>query len=124
MATRSPHAAVVKRLLLFQAVIALVFPLAMMAYGMDAALSAAAGASAGLFPNLYFASQAFRYSGARASHKILQSFYFGETMKILMTAIIFALCFKYLRPLNVSAMFGGFIVVQLAVFTTPLLANR
>lgn len=124
MAARSPHTTVVKRLLLVQLLVAILFPLVLLPFGTIAALSAAAGGLASLIPNLYFAYRAFQFSGARSAQKILRSFYAGEAVKIVLTALIFALCFKYLKTLNVGALFGGFIMVQLAVWLTPLLADR
>lgn len=124
MAARSPHTAVVKRLLLVQLLVAILFPLVLLPFGTNAALSAVAGCLASLIPNLYFAYRTFQYSGARSAQKIVRGFYAGEAMKLVLTALIFALCFKYLKTLNVAAMFGGFIMVQLAVWLTPLLADR
>ena len=111
MASRSPHRRVVGVLLLVQLVIALVFPLAMLPFGTVAALSAGAGCFACLIPSAYFAFRAFRYSGARSVMLILQSFYHGQAMKLVMTAVIFALIFIYMKPLNVTALFGGFVLV-------------
>ncbi len=124
MANRSPHMAVIRRLLLFQLSIAVLFPLVMLPFGTNAALSAAAGGLASLIPNLYFAYRTFRYSGARSAQMILRSFYSGEAIKLVMTALIFAVVFKYLKTLNVAALFGGFIMVQMAVWLTPLLSDR
>jgi len=124
VAARSPHKLVVKRLLLTQLVIAVIFPLILLPFGMIAALSAAAGGLACLVPNSYFAYKAFRYSGARAAKDILRSFYAGEAMKLLLTALMFALIFIYMKPLNVAALFGGFILVQSVIWITPMLAGR
>ncbi len=124
MANRSPHMAVIRRLLLIQLSIAAIFPMALLPFGINAALSAAAGGLASLLPNLYFAYRTFKYSGARSAQMILRAFYSGEAIKLVMTALIFAVVFKYLKTLNVAALFGGFIMVQMAVWLTPLLSNR
>ena len=124
MASRSSQPVIVKRLLLVQAALAVVIPLILLPFGMNTALSAAAGGLASLIPNLYFAYRTFRYSGARSARMIVRSFYSGEAVKLVLTAVIFALVFKYLKTLNVAAMFGGFIMVQMAVWVTPLLSDR
>lgn len=124
MAARSPHTAVVRRLLLVQTLVTCFFPLGMLPFGMNAALSAALGGIASLIPNLYFAYRAFQYRGARSAHKILRSFSAGGMGKLILTALILALCFKYLKTLDVGALFSGFIMVQLVVWLTPLLADR
>ena len=124
MAARSPHFAVVKRLLLTQCVVAIIFPLVLLPFGIIAAWSAAAGGIASLIPNAYFVHRAFRFSGARSAQKILRSFYSGEAIKLVLTALIFALTFIYLKPLNVAALFGGFILVQSVIWLTPLLTGQ
>lgn len=124
MTAQSPHRLVIKRLLLTQLAIAILFPLVLLPLGTVAAMSAAAGAWACLVPSSYFAYRAFRFSGARSALLILQSFYSGQAMKLIMTAVIFALIFIYMKPLNVAALFSGFIVVQSALWFTPLLAQR
>jgi len=124
MASRSPHTVVIRRLLLVQAATAAVLPVALLPLGMNPALSAAAGGLASLLPNCYFAYRVFRFSGARAAQKILRSFYAGEATKLLLTALLFALIFKFIKPLNVAALFGAFIVVQLTHWAAPLVADR
>ena len=81
MAARSPHTLVVRRLLLAQLAMAVLFPLVLLPFGTIAALSAALGGIACLVPGLAFAYRAFRFSGARSAKKILQSFYSGEAIK-------------------------------------------
>lgn len=55
---------------------------------------------------------------------ILNSFYSGQAMKLLLTALIFTLIFNYLKPLNAGALFGGFVLVQSVIWITPWLAGR
>lgn len=124
MTARSSHRLVVVRLLRTQLAITLLLPLVLLPFGTIAAVSAAAGGIACLVPNAYFASRAFRYSGARSAMLILNSFYSGQAMKLVLTALIFSLIFIYLKPLNAGALFGGFILVQSVIWVTPWLAGR
>ncbi len=124
MTARSSHRLVVVRLLRTQLAITLLLPLVLLPFGTIAAVSAAAGGIACLVPNAYFASRAFRYSGARSAMLILNSFYSGQAMKLLLTALIFTLIFIYLKPLNAGALFGGFVLVQSVIWITPWLAGR
>ncbi len=124
MTARSSHRLVVVRLLRTQLAVTLLLPLALLPFGTIAAVSAAAGGIACLVPNAYFASRAFRYSGARSAMLILNSFYSGQAMKLLLTALIFTLIFNYLKPLNAGALFGGFVLVQSVIWITPWLAGR
>ena len=124
MTAQSPHRLVVKRLLLTQLAIAVLLPMVFLPFGTIAASSAAVGAWACLVPSVYFAYRAFRFSGARSTLLILQSFYSGQAMKLVLTAVIFALIFIYMKPLNVVALFGGFIIVQSVLWFTPWLSGR
>jgi len=78
MAARSPHMYVVRRLLLAQLSFAVFFPLVLLPFGMNAALSAAAGGFISFVPNSYFAYRTFQYSGARAAHEIVRSTFAGQ----------------------------------------------
>lgn len=61
-----------------------------------------------LLPNMYFARQVFRFSGARAAHHITQSFYRGELGKFVLTATGFALAFLLVEAINPPALFAGY----------------
>ncbi len=124
MAVRSPHFAIVRRLLLVQFALALFFPLVFLPFGINAAMSALAGGFASFVPNAYFAYRTFQYSGARAVNAIARGMLAGEIGKLALMALIFIVLFKYQKTLNHGALFSGFIVVQLSVWLTPLLSNR
>ncbi|BAU77380.1 F0F1 ATP synthase subunit I [Metapseudomonas furukawaii] len=72
-------------------------------------------------PNLYFARKAFRYSGARAAQAIVRSFYAGEMGKLILTAVLFALTFAGVKPLDAPAVFGVFLLTQSVSWFAPLL---
>lgn len=63
-------------------------------------------------PNSYFATQAFRYQGARAADKVVKSFLRGELGKLGITLVLFALCFSLITNLNELALILGFIATQ------------
>lgn len=67
-------------------------------------------------PQLYFGVKAFRYMGARSGHLVVQNFYKGESSKILLIAIGFAVAFKFLKPLDVFALFFTFVVSLVSNF--------
>lgn len=75
-------------------------------------------------PNLYFAHKAFRFSGARAAQAIVRSFYAGEAGKLVLTAVLFALVFAGVKPLDAAALFGVFLLTQLVNWFAPLLMKR
>ncbi|AYC35170.1 F0F1 ATP synthase subunit I [Pseudomonas cavernae] len=74
-------------------------------------------------PNLYFAHKAFRFSGARAAQAIVRSFYAGEAGKLILTAVLFALTFAGVKPLEALAVFGVFLLTQLVNWFSPLLVR-
>ncbi len=91
------------------------------------AVSGYSGALGGLIawlPNIYFAHKAFRFTGARAAQAIVRSFYAGEAGKLILTAVLFALTFAGVKPLDALAVFGVFLLTQLVNWFAPLLTTR
>lgn len=89
-------------------------------------VSGYSGALGGLIawlPNIYFAHKAFRFSGARAAQAIVRSFYAGEAGKLILTAVLFALTFAGVKPLDALAVFGVFLLTQLVNWFAPLLTR-
>jgi ATP synthase protein I len=73
-----------------------------------------------IVPNIYFALKAFRYAGARSNKKVLESFYSGEKMKMLIMAILIALTFKMLT-IEPIAFFTSFSLVLVMPLLTSFL---
>ena len=93
--------------------------------GPIAAYSAALGGLACLLPNLLFARFAFRYSAAESVGLVMRWFYIGEAVKIIVTALIFALSIIWVKELNFAAMFITYIVaLMLNVHGLALLIGR
>jgi ATP synthase protein I len=65
-------------------------------------------------PNGYFARKAFQYRGARAVPLIIKSFYSGQTGKMAMTAVMFAMVFAGIKPLNELVVVLSFMVTIMA----------
>jgi ATP synthase protein I len=63
-------------------------------------------------PGALFASRVFKYRGARAAQKIVKELYTGQALKLVLMSAGFALSFYYVKPLNVVALFSGFILVH------------
>ncbi|NQD95595.1 F0F1 ATP synthase subunit I [Pseudomonas sp. CrR25] len=89
--------------------------------GTVAGYSGLCGGLIGWLPNLYFAHKAFRFSGARAAQAIVRSFYAGEAGKLVLTAVLFALTFAGVKPVEALAVFGVFLLTQLVNWFAPLL---
>ncbi len=75
--------------------------------GTQEALSAVLGGTAAFVPNLYFALR-IRKSAGQEARKIVNSFYAGESGKLLLTAALFMMIFQvpniHILPLLVSYM--------------------
>lgn len=79
-----------------------------------AAYSMLIGGFISIGPNSYFARWAFRFSGAQAAASVARSFYIGEAGKFIFTALLFAMAFILIEPINAVVIFLGYI------FTTAL----
>jgi ATP synthase protein I len=93
-------------------------------YGWRGPVSGYSGLCGGLIawlPNLYFAHKAFRFSGARAAQSIVRSFYAGEAGKLILTAVLFALTFVVVKPLEAPVLFGVFVLALSVGWFAPLL---
>ncbi|SDK42444.1 ATP synthase subunit I [Microbulbifer yueqingensis] len=79
------------------------------------ALSVWIGGALCALPNAYFGYRAFRHRGARAAHRVVESFYRAETGKFILTLAGFAAVFAVVRPLDAAALFisyGSCVVLQ------------
>ncbi len=66
-----------------------------------------------LIPGTLFARKAFKYRGARSAGLIVKELYKGEAIKLALMGAGFALSFIYIDPLNVVALFSGFVLVHI-----------
>lgn len=77
-----------------------------------------------LIPGTLFARRAFKYRGARSAVLIVKELYKGEMLKLVLTGAGFALSFIYVNPLNVVALFSGFVLVHITgVFMFVRISN-
>lgn len=65
-------------------------------------------------PGTLFAKKVFKYRGARSTQLIVRELYTGEALKLVLMGAGFALSFIYVKPLNVVALFSGFVLVHIA----------
>ncbi len=79
--------------------------------GRVAAYSALLGGLVFVIPQLYFGIKAFMFSGARAIDKIVVNFYKGESSKIIIIVIGFALVFSFIRPIDYFSLYSAFIAI-------------
>ncbi|MEH6388901.1 MULTISPECIES: F0F1 ATP synthase subunit I [Pseudomonas] len=91
--------------------------------GPVSACSALLGGMIALVPNAYFAYRVYRYSGARSARAIVSELYSGEAGKLILTAALFVLVLLAVKPLEVPALFAGYLAV-LAVGASAMLIVR
>lgn len=84
-------------------------------WGLEPAKSAIVGGLIGIIPNIIFALKAFRYAGARSAKKVVESFFSGVKIKMVLTAVLFSLTFKFLviEPVPLFCMFFLVMVMPL-----------
>jgi ATP synthase protein I len=92
--------------------------------GWVAAQSAGLGALLCWLGSAYFAWQAFRQAGARASKQILGAMYKGMIGKFVIVIVGFIVIFRSVSPLSMPALLGGFVLVQAVAWLYPLWATR
>lgn len=101
-------------LVLFSAIVSYFF------WGGLYAKSVIVGGIVAIVPNIVFAIKAFQYAGAQSSKQVMESFYKGEKLKLVFTALLFALAFKLLVIMPLP-FFISFCLVVLVPLLTPFL---
>lgn len=66
-------------------------------WGFSHAQSAVVGGLISIIPNIVFALKAFQYAGASAARKVVDAFNSGVKLKLVLTALLFALSFKFFQ---------------------------
>lgn len=101
-----------KRIFITQCLVLVCVSAGLLLRDLVTAYSALLGGLIVVAPNVYFASLAFRYSGARAANDVAKSLYRGEVGKFVLTAILFACVFALVKPLSAAALFATFIMMM------------
>ena len=90
----------------------------------NAAYSALLGGIVCIIPNAYFAITLFKYQGARAAKQIVNSFYKGEALKIILSVLLFAVVFIWCR-ITPLAFFSSYILVMMTHWFAPwIMVNK
>ncbi len=110
-----------RRLLLLQlGVTVLIALIALLVGDSLAAYSAVVGGMVCVLPNAYFAYKLFKYGGSHAARQIVNGFYKGEAMKLMISVALFALVFKFLK-INPLVFFSAYIAAQMVFWFAPLI---
>ncbi len=108
-----PTARAAKRVAIYQLALLLAVSVLLMLWETVPAYSVLLGGLIQICPQRWFVRQAFRFSGARRVQSIVRAMYWGETGKIVLTAVLFVTTFLMVSPLNVGALFGSFVTMIL-----------
>ncbi|MCW8834692.1 MAG: ATP synthase subunit I [Colwellia sp.] len=73
-----------------------------------------------IIPNIVFAHKAFKYAGAKSSKLVVDSFFSGVKLKMVLTALLFALAFKFLVLLPIP-FFSMFCLVMVLPLLRPFI---
>lgn len=103
-----------------QVLLAIISTLMFLWVDFKAAYSAFTGGIICVVPNLVFVTYAYRYGGARAAKKIAGSFYRGEALKIMLTALGFAVAFTII-PVSFGPLMTTYVLCLMAFWATPFL---
>ncbi|KTD44874.1 F0F1 ATP synthase subunit I [Legionella quateirensis] len=115
----------IMRLWLVQLGITLVLAaLCAIVFNIKAASSALLGGIVCIIPNAYFASKLFRHQGARAAKQIVNSFYKGEAVKIILSIFLFTAVFVFFK-ITPLAFFTSYILVLMTHWFAPwIIVNK
>ncbi len=109
----------VSKILSYHLLIILIITAGLAVYGgMHYAMSSALGGVAAFVPNLYFALRIHKAAGLPA-RKVMNSFYAGESGKLILTAALFVIIFK-VPNITILPLLIGYITA-LSVFWFALL---
>ena len=79
----------------------------------ESAYSALLGGLLFILPNAYFVRCAFRGTGLQPPETVLRWFYMGEAGKLILTGILFAACFIFVKSLVIPALFGTYLFLMI-----------
>ena len=88
-----------------------------------AAVSALLGGVAVVVPNGFLAARLLASNRDPRDSAMMRAAWIGEAGKLLLTALLFVVIFKVVRPLAPLAVFAGFIAAQLVVFGALLIGS-
>ena len=94
--------------------------IALLLSGATACKSALLGGLVSALPNACFARMMFQHQGAHAAKQIVNSFYKGEALKMVLTIILFTAVFKFFIIMP-FVFFAVYIVAQMVFWFAPLI---
>ena len=84
------------------------------------AVALLSGGAAVVLANAYFVYKAFSKAGAQQSKNVMRAFYFGETVKIILSASILVITFVLLPDFAIYALVG-YVAALLTQWLAPMI---
>jgi ATP synthase protein I len=84
-------------------------------FGKTLALSAFMGGMIAALANGYFAWRSFAHYRAQQPERIARRMLGAEIQKLLLTGLMFLLAIRYITPLSIGALLGGYLIVQVVI---------
>lgn len=92
-------------------------------WGIDYTRSIFAAGIVTIVPNIVFALKAFKYAGAKSSKLVVESFFSGVKLKMVLTALLFVLAFKFLVLLPIP-FFSMFCIIMVLPLLMPFVIKN
>jgi len=102
------------RLVKFQLVVSIIASLILILLGWAHAWSGLVGGLIATAANAFFALRVFGHYRAQEPGILLRRFFGAEFQKLLLTGLLFAAAILWVKPLSAGALFGIFLLVQMA----------
>lgn len=109
-----------KKLLLLQAVLILLIASLGLFKEFQVAIALLSGGIAVFVSNCFFVYKAFSKSGAQANKQVIRAFYFGETVKIILSAGLIVASFLLLPGFEVYVL-AGYVAALLCQWLAPVI---
>jgi len=109
-----------KKLLLIQAILIVLVAAFGLFKELKVALALLSGGGAIFLANSFFVYKAFSKSGAQQNKQVVRAFYFGETVKIILSAALIVVAFLFLPGFEVYALIG-FVIALLGQWLAPVI---
>ena len=89
--------------------------LLLLLFGKSHAWSGLIGGMIAALANGYFASRVFARYHAQQPERIARRMFGAEIQKLLLTGLMFVVAIRFITPLSMGALLGGYLVVQVVV---------
>ncbi|MCU7914836.1 MAG: ATP synthase subunit I [Candidatus Thiodiazotropha sp. (ex Gloverina cf. vestifex)] len=110
----------IRTIIALQFGVALAIGLVLLVFGKATAWSGLIGGLIAALANGYFAYRSFTRYRAQEPERLARRMLGAEIQKLLLTGLMFVLAIVYISPLNMGALLGSYLVIQVVV---PLVAT-